>query len=300
MYRKILVPLDGSNLSTGVLPYVRYLARALHIPVELLYVDDPALMAPRVPALAEELFTSVAKSFSPGVKVVQILENGSPARVIIDRAGSEPNTLVTMATHGYSGAARWLLGSVAEKVSHGIASDLILLRPEHTDTGHEITLRTVLVPLDFSDTAEAILPTVAELARLLKLEILLVHVTKRFYPGPPETFAPTFGAIPNLKELWEQDSAAANAYLSEKAEELRNQGLPRVELRALAAGVDGAAGEIVDLAQQVPDSFIAMTPQGQSPIDRWLMGSVTKRVIQSTKRPVLVVRSPRQSGTSAS
>lgn len=298
MYRKILVPLDGSNLSTGVLPFVRYLAGALQLPVELLSINDPALLVAYAPSVLREFLETKAKSFSTTADVSHTIEAGSPAKVIIERTRAEPGTLVAMATHGYSGAARWLLGSVAEKVSQGLTTDLFLLRPEHGDRNDEIALRSILVPLDYSAAAEAILPTVGELARLLSLEIMLIHATKRFYPGPPETFAPTFGAIPNLKELWEQDTAAANQYLSEKAQEVRSQGFSRVETRALAGGVDGAAGEIVDLAQKVPDSLIAMTTHGQSGIAGWLMGSVTRRVIQYSRRPVLVVRSPRASGAS--
>ena len=42
MYKRIVVPLDGSNLSAEVLPYVRWLARSLNVPVELMQVNDRA------------------------------------------------------------------------------------------------------------------------------------------------------------------------------------------------------------------------------------------------------------------
>ena len=42
MYSKILVPLDGSTLSEGILPYVRSLARVIRAPVELLRINDSA------------------------------------------------------------------------------------------------------------------------------------------------------------------------------------------------------------------------------------------------------------------
>jgi nucleotide-binding universal stress UspA family protein len=298
MYRKILVPLDGSTLAAAVLPYVRQLAGALGLPVELLSVSDPGQLVAYAPDVLRELSLEAAKSFPESIDVSHTLESGDPANRIVEKAQAESGTLVAMSTHGYSGAARWLLGSVAEKVSDRLASDLFLLRPGQADMGGEINLRTVLVPLDFSAAAELTLPVVAELAPLLKLEILLVHATKRFYPGPPETFTPTFGAIPNLKELWERDTAESERYLKEKARELQSRGI-RVNTRSLAGGVDGAAGEIVDLAQKVPDSLIVMTPHGQSGVGRWLMGSVTKRVIQYSRRPVLVVRAPRDARASA-
>lgn len=293
MYRKILVPLDGSGLATGVLPHVRHLAGALKLPVELLSVSDPGLLVAYAPSVLLGCLDAAAKSFPASIALSRTLESGNPANVIVRTAHKEPGTLVAMATHGYSGAARWLLGSVAEKVADGLTTDLLLLRPERTDTGGEIFLRTVLVPLDFSAAPEAILPTVTELSKALHWQMVLIHVTKRFYPEPPGILPPTFGAMPNLNEIWQLDTAAANEYLTKVAEQLRTQGFTWVEPRALAASVDGAAGEIVDLAQTMPDSLIAMTSHGHSGVGRWLMGSVTRRVIQFSRRPVLVVRSPR-------
>jgi nucleotide-binding universal stress UspA family protein len=222
---------------------------------------------------------------------------GGAARVIIEEASAESQVLVAMATHGYSGAIRWLLGSVAEKLVHELATtDLILVRSASADTGGEAALKTLLVPLDHSAAAEMALPTVVELAQPLKLEVLLVHVTRHVYAGPPEAFVPVFGAITNLKEVWEQDTAEAERYLRHKADQLRRQGLSRVSTRALAAGVDGAAGEIIDIAEKLPDSLVVMTPQGQSGFERLLLGSVTKRVVQHSKKPVLVVRSTKRPG----
>ena len=116
-----------------------------------------------------------------------------------------------MSTHGYSGPKRWLLGSVAEKVLHALTGDVLLVRPEDVEGSGDVQVKTILVPLDGSEVAEKILPTVSELAMGLSLGVQLVHVTKRVYTGPPDAFLPVFGAIPNLKEVWEQDKAAANS-----------------------------------------------------------------------------------------
>ena len=51
MYNRILVPLDGSKLSAGILPYVRWLALELEAPVELLSVNDPSHLAPAGPPM---------------------------------------------------------------------------------------------------------------------------------------------------------------------------------------------------------------------------------------------------------
>ncbi|HVO92646.1 MAG TPA: universal stress protein [Terriglobales bacterium] len=287
MYHRILVPLDGSELSAGVLPYVRWLVRALNTPVELLYVIDPAhpTLTPGTGYL-----NSLAASFSALATVKCKIDSGYPADIIVDVAAAEPATLVAMATHGYSGAKRWLLGSVAEKVLHSLAGDLFLVRPGAGESSAEVQLKTALVPLDGSKQAERIFPTVLEMAQRLDLGIQLLHVTRRVYAAPPDAFVPVFGATPNFKELWAQDRAAANQYLTEKAAQLRAQGAAKTSAAVIEAGADGRAGEIIDHADNVAASLIAMTSHGRSGIGRWLIGSVTERVARHSKRPVFIVR----------
>jgi nucleotide-binding universal stress UspA family protein len=290
MYKKILVPLDGSNLSAAVLPYVRWLASALKLPVELLNVNDPDRLAPYSPPIENDYLENIAASFTQDCNVKCTIEQGNSADVIIRRASAEPKILTAMATHGYSGAARWLLGSVAQKALHVLPSDLLLMRPKSANNGGQIELKTVLLPLDRSALAEQALPKVSELARLLNLETLLVHVTKHVYSGPPDAYLPVFGAIPNLKELWEHDKTEGDKYLREKVEQLRARGITRLSSRVIPGGVDGAAAEIIDLADQIPGSLIAMTSHSEGGMGRWLIGSVTERVVCHSRIPVLVVR----------
>ena len=253
-------------------------------------MNDPARLAPYSATIqGGEYLEKTAGSFS-GTPVKCTVEEGNPAERIIHAASAEPGSLVAMATHGYSGAARWLLGSVAEKVLRALTSDLLLVRPQGASGNSAVELKSVLVPLDRSQAAEMVLPTVSELAQVLDLEILLVHVTKHVYTGPPDAFLPVFGAIPNLTELWEQDKAEATKYLTEKVDQLRAQGLANLSAKVIEGGVDGAAAEIIDAAQKISGSLIAMTRHGQTGIGRWLIGSSTERVVCHSRTPVLVVR----------
>jgi nucleotide-binding universal stress UspA family protein len=292
MYNKILVPLDGSTLSEGVLPYVRLMARALHLPVELLRINDPAQLGAYVPAVkVGEYLQKIAASFSGIADVKSTVELGYPAAMIVDRAAAQPDTLVAMATHGYSGPQRWLLGSIAEKVLHATTNHLLLVRPAEGDTSGEARLNTVLVPLDGSELAEKVLPTVTGLTACLNLEAVLVHVLIRFYFGSPDAFLPVFGAnVPNQQELWAQASADASQYLTEKVEQLRVKGLPRVSSLLIEDGAEGAAAAIIELARKTSDNLVIMSTHGRSGIGRWLLGSVTERVVRHTSDPVIVIR----------
>ena len=289
MYQKILVPLDGSTISAEILPYARWLAQRIKLPLELLHVKDPRRLAAY--SIADAYLENVARTITESTDVKCTIKQGHPAAIIIDMAHDSPGTLVAMATHGYSGAARWLLGSVAQKVLQVLPVDLLLLRPGSANDSDKVALKTFLVPLDRSPLAEKVLPPVVELRDVLNLEILLMHVTKHLYSGPPDTFNPVFGAIPNLKELWEHDVSEGTKYLSEKVEQLRAQGVVRLSSRVVEGGVDGAAGEIIDLAQNIPRCLIAMASHGQGGTGQWLVGSVTERVVCNSRSPVLVVRS---------
>jgi nucleotide-binding universal stress UspA family protein len=291
MYSKILLPLDGSKLAEAVLPYVRALAKDLKIPVDLLYVNDPNQPTACAPFMVNEYLKSITESFGSAVAVRSVVEAGNTAATIIEIAAAEPEMVVAMATHGYSGAKRWLLGSVAEKVLRAAANHVLLVRPANGAPIGAAKLTTVIVPLDGSTLAEKVLPTVSELALRLILQVVLIRVTRRIYSAPPEGFLPVFGAnAPDLKKLWEEAKAEANQYLIEKVNQLRQQGLTQVTPLVFECGVDGAAAAIIDLVKKTPDSFVAMCTHGESGIGNWLVGSVTERVVRHTAGPVLVIR----------
>jgi len=291
MYSKILIPLDGSKLAEGVLPYARTLAKGLGIPVDLMHVNDPSDSTAGAQVMASEYLNIIIESFGGTVAMRSRVEMGNAAGTIIGIAAAQPDTLIAMATRGYSGPKRWLLGSVAEKVLRAAANHVLLVRPDYGEPRLEAKLTTVLVPLDGTKLAEAVLPAIRELALRLALQIVLVRVTRRIYSAPPEGFLPLFGAhVPNFKKLWEEADAEANAYLIEKAKQLRQQGLTQVTPLALECGVDGAAAAIIDLVKDTPDNFVAMCTHGESGIGNWLVGSVTERVVRHTTGAVLVIR----------
>jgi nucleotide-binding universal stress UspA family protein len=239
---------------------------------------------------AGQYLGKVAASFSGITEVESTVEVGYPPAVIVDRAAAQPDVLIAMATHGYSGLQRWLLGSVAEKVLHRTTNHLLLVRPTGENSG-EARLSTVLVPLDGSELAERVLPTVTSVAAELKLKVVLVRVLVRIFFQPPETVVPVFGThIPNQKETWAEASAAATGYLNEKVEQLRAEGLADVSSVLIDSSTEGAAGGILDLVEKTPDNLVAMTTHGKSGLGRWVIGSVTERVVRHSFTPVLVIR----------
>ena len=127
---KILVPLDGSELSEGVLPAVERLAGPFDLTVDLLRVVEPipGAAAVELPVQARELLDlraaeaeqylgKIAAGLEGKGLRVRIEVRAGPAVDAIHRCAREaPAGLIAMSTHGRSGLGRLLLGSVAEHV----------------------------------------------------------------------------------------------------------------------------------------------------------------------------------------
>lgn len=298
MYEKILLPLDGSTLSECALPYARFLATALHVPVELLHAIDADIIAvcgnPRYvndeKSLEERLkernlryLTKVESLFPEPSKVSCSVEVSKAEELILARAQTEPDTLIVMATHGYSGIKRWLLGSVAEKVLHGATNHLLLIRATEEGMKSEVvSLQTLIVPLDGSPLAEIAIPYAVELASRLDLAITLI----RAFSLQAST-SMTEEQAESIQEVGDQIGKEAQDYLDEKAEHLRAQGVKKLS----KVVVEGPAAEsIITLAREKPNSWVVMGTHGRSGVSRWVLGSITERVTRHANDPVLVIR----------
>jgi nucleotide-binding universal stress UspA family protein len=145
MYRRILVPLDGSALSEAVLPHAENLARALNAEIVLLHVDaspapafDPheSPLAPKpeevkIMQADEKHYLKVlcARLEEKGLRITYLLRDGIVAETIMEAADAEQADLIAMTTHGRTGMLRLLLGSVAEQVVHQSRIPVMLIRP---------------------------------------------------------------------------------------------------------------------------------------------------------------------------
>jgi nucleotide-binding universal stress UspA family protein len=143
MFKKILVPLDGSSMAEAVLPYVRRMALESGAEVELLNVT--MLPIPAYPVDAPLDFDRVIKQQHDastqylrkvvedlghdGIKVTPLISEGPVAEEILAHAELIGADLIAMSTHGRSGISRWLMGSVADKVLHGAKVPVLLIRP---------------------------------------------------------------------------------------------------------------------------------------------------------------------------
>ena len=145
MTTRILVPLDGSPLSEQALPAVAKFASALgSCSVELLHVVDPSTLVDVMPGTvvppgylkriqesAREYLVEQAKALGTSRgDVTEVVSAGPPARVILDHIRSGAFDYVFMATHGRSGLARAVVGSVTDRVIREAAIPVVAVHPQ--------------------------------------------------------------------------------------------------------------------------------------------------------------------------
>jgi len=129
MYKKILVPLDGSELAKKALDHAEELAKAFDaeiilfqvVPLMPIYgyteIVGPPIIDEKSKQSAERYLTDLADELKKrGFKVTARVKTGlQVAPEIIDFAKGKGVDLIVMSTHGHSGITLWVLGSVAHK-----------------------------------------------------------------------------------------------------------------------------------------------------------------------------------------
>jgi len=150
-YRRILVPLDGSELAEQIVPYIKALIRPNQTRVHLVSVlaagrvdRTVTLLTSHPPGLQlattaleyvqvqlQSYLRSVAAALREQGAVVHVdIRRGSPADAVLTCAVEIEADLIGMTTHGSSGPSRWVYGSMAGKVLQGAHSPVLLVRPK--------------------------------------------------------------------------------------------------------------------------------------------------------------------------
>lgn len=148
MYSTVLVPLDGSARAEAILPHAEELARRYQATLILLQVIDPTTSIPDLEGLATEINRQIvseeieaaasylsavqARLQEKGIETRILVERGSPVEAILGVAEREHADLIAMASHGRSGLARVIFGSVTQGVLHQAKQPMLILRSDGT------------------------------------------------------------------------------------------------------------------------------------------------------------------------
>lgn len=293
MFKKILVPLDGSETAEAILPFVQEIAKhtqgqiVLVTSVQQTGVWDATLslqVLDKEEQVAQDYVKNKAAALGPNVTAR--VTRGEAAEAILTVAEDEKADLIGISTHGRSGFTRWLFGSVATKILETSPVPVLFLHPkEGEDKGAPgPAIKKVLVPLDGSPEAMSVLPIVEEFAKTMGASLVLFHAVAPIASYPGFEAAAVTGVGDVLNDLQEQ----AKQILTKTAQEVKSRG---VDAKA-AIVIDTATDGVLRAADELKVDLIAIGTHGRGGLGRMVLGSTADSVVRrSADVPCLVVRS---------
>lgn len=153
MYKKIMVPLDGSQLAECVLPHVKAFIEGCQVkhfvfvrvvePEAAFYSGDypisPEVMKKRETAgekIARDYLDQVVSRFEhEGAELYSEVLLGNVANSLADYSENNDFDLILIATHGRSGVSRWVRGSIADKVLRSSSIPVLMVRAPGSEGG---------------------------------------------------------------------------------------------------------------------------------------------------------------------
>jgi nucleotide-binding universal stress UspA family protein len=289
MYERILFPTDGSEGAGDAFEHALDIAAANDATVVVLNVADTTRDS--VVRVGNEVLDALVsegervveetaeRARERGVAVETETLQGSPAETIADYAEARGVDLVVMPTHGRQGLERLFLGSVTERVVRSATVPVLTVRPG-ADLEHPY--RSVLVPTDGSDPANAALDAGIGTARGAGAALHVLSVVG----------TATLGT--------DVHSSAYATELEESAETV----VEAATERATDAGVESVTGavelaasvykRVLDYAEEHDIDLIVVGTHGRTGLDRYLLGSVTEKLVRTAPAPVLTVRAPEE------
>lgn len=294
MFKKVLVPLDGSPLAEQALAIAIIFAQEIvllqvpivqdvfttavsggDIPMLVTALDDDGI------AEAEQyLADTAAKWQRADLKIETRIKVGEAAHTIVNVAAAEDVELIVMSTHGRSGVRRILFGSVTEGVLKQAPCPVLALRSERP-------LKRILVPLDGSFLSEEALKPALNIAYTNAAEITLFRVLPMEISRQDEEFAFYLRAEHGL-EYTAHDVLLMNieSYLRDLSEQENS-----AEFTIKTASRIGVPSEeILRYAAESEADLIVMSTHGRTGLNRLFFGSVAETILRGAPCAVLVVR----------
>jgi nucleotide-binding universal stress UspA family protein len=298
--KRILCPIDFSEFSGRALEHAVAIARWYDAPITVLHVVDvrcetpvgaalapviapAALISPARAQVAAELQRLVAAATAPGVRIETLVRDGRPDTAILELADALPADVLVMGTHGRSGFDHLVMGSVTEKVLRKATCPVLSLPPgSRDDVRGSVALKSILCPVDFSESSMRALQCAVSLAEEADAHLTVLHVARPLASHDTMVYAPL--SLPDAQAQYERHlrhrlgdfvPGAARVYCT--IEEQVTSGKPWREILRVAEDQDA--------------ELIVIGVRGRTSTDVMLFGSTTHHVVRQATCPVLSIRS---------
>lgn len=285
MYDTILVPTDGSDVAAAAADAAVALAREFDAAIHAVHVLElgelPAGVddeyADEFAHRGEQATADIAdKAAAAGVEITTavIEPTGKIHDAIVGAAEDADADCIVMGTYGRTGLDRFVIGSVAEQTLRDAPVPVMTV---HEDATVELPFEDVLVPTDGSDCAESAADHAIALAAATGASLHVVNVV-------------------DLGVVWGDIDTGT---VLDALEASGKRALDRVVDRAEAADVSTVEASVLsgtpyhaidDYAEENGADCIVMGTHGRTGLDRYLLGSVTERVIRLSDVPVLATK----------
>jgi len=270
MYDTILVPTDGSDVAAVAADMAVALARRFGADVRGLYVRDGDGDADGTRATAAVADRAAAAGVEATTAVVDA--EGPIHRRILADADDHGADCIVMGTHGRTGLDRFVLGSVAERTLRESSVPVLTV---HEDSVVDLDLDAILVPTDGSACSEAAAAHAVDLALSTDAALHVVHVVDA-------------GVLPmdGSGAVFDELQRAGERALDSVVERAERAGVSTIRASVLSGTPYRA---ITDYADAEDVALVVMGTHGRTGFDRYLLGSVSERVVRLSDRPVLTV-----------
>ncbi|KAB1186612.1 MULTISPECIES: universal stress protein [Haloferax] len=280
MIQSILFPTDWSAGADRVFDHVCQLASRHDATLHIVHVSpEEPRRRPKTNDVDELLEDAVERADKAGVDAVSAVVNGEPYLEILDYATTHDIGLIAMPTHGRRGLRRLLLGSTTDRVLRLSDVPVLTVRPDSVDE-LAAPYRTVLVPTDGSECADAALILGVDLARTDDADLHVLSVVDTSLLGADITADIEINLI----------DSNAHDVVHDAVELARDAGVDSVTgtvesetsvHRAITAFIDDHDVDVV-----------VVGTHGRTGIDRYLLGNVAEKLFRTSPVPVLTVRAP--------
>jgi nucleotide-binding universal stress UspA family protein len=277
LFREILFPSDLSPASGRAFDHARLLAERFGAHLIVYHTLEP-LAADRVEREVQHRLARAAREHIDrslqGVSTrvdVRLERVDSARRGLVEFIRATRPDLVVMSTHGRSGLAHFVLGSVTEEVLQHTGAPILCVRePAH---GVALPYRRILLPTDLRPESQRAFPVAGGLARAFDAEVVAVHVADVRLTGP------TWGVTDAVEDRVPSEGRLAS-FVGASMEGVRVRTL--VELGS-------ACDVIVQVAAAERADLVVLSTHGEHGVLERLLGSQAERIVRQAPCPVLVV-----------